>query len=93
MKLISKKKIWKAIHNAGGCDAPPDSWADGWDKAIDECIRLVEEAPVVDAKPVRHGKWVRSCVCSVCGEAYGPRNQKHRQKYRYCPCCGVRMEG
>ena len=30
------------LDNIGGCGADADSWADGWDKAITEAIRIVD---------------------------------------------------
>lgn len=33
--LISRKALMQRLHDAGGCGAPPESWADGYDKAID----------------------------------------------------------
>lgn len=35
--------ILKRIHEAGGADAT-DGWSQGWDAAIDEAIRIVEDA-------------------------------------------------
>ena len=51
-KLIDARKLWDAVNAIGGCGAERGSWADGWDKAIDECIRLIEEAPAV-VRPVK----------------------------------------
>lgn len=55
-------------------------------------------APTVDAKPVRHGKWIlypdnKSKVveaddCSVCGAQW-----IFGEKYDYCPSCGAKMDG
>ncbi len=55
MELIDASKLWDAVNAIGGCGAERGSWADGWDKAIDECIRLIEKAPVVInlAKPIK----------------------------------------
>ena len=36
-------EILKRIHEAGGADAT-DGWSQGWDAAIDEAIRIVEDA-------------------------------------------------
>lgn len=36
-------EILKRIHEAGGADAT-DGWSQGWDAAIDETIRIVEDA-------------------------------------------------
>lgn len=36
------KKALLEIHNIGGCDAE-DEYAQGWDAAIDEAIRIIEK--------------------------------------------------
>lgn len=36
------KNILLRLHNAGGCDAQ-DDYSKGWDEAITEAIRIVEE--------------------------------------------------
>ena len=56
MRLIDGDKLYQALHEAGGCDASKGSWADGWDKAIDEAIRIVAEAPTIEI----YGTWI-SC--------------------------------
>ena len=43
--LISRKALLKRLHDVGGCGAPPESWADGYDKAIDLAYGMVENAP------------------------------------------------
>lgn len=60
-------------------------------------LAIVENAPTVDAEPVRHGRWNKNkypdeyytfWVCSVCGyssEAIASHN--------YCPFCGAKMDG
>lgn len=45
--LISRDALYQALHEAGGCDAEKGSWAAGWDSAIDEAIRLLDEQIVV----------------------------------------------
>lgn len=59
-------------------------WTGGIEKAIDE-------APTIDAEPIRHGKWYAYpiaediCQCSKCyGLRFGASN--------YCPYCGAKME-
>lgn len=53
MRLIDADALWQALHEAGGCDADPGSWAAGWDAAITEAIRLLDEAPTIkeEVKP------------------------------------------
>lgn len=48
MRLIDADALWNALNDAGGTGAEHGSWADGWDKAIDEAICLVEKAPAVE---------------------------------------------
>lgn len=47
MRLIDADALRQALHEAGGCDADPGSWSAGWDAAITEAIRLLDEAPTV----------------------------------------------
>ena len=52
-----------------------------------ELAFAVNNAPTVDAVPVRHGRWARDMGgvwCSVCGEY-------SEGKYAYCPSCGAKM--
>lgn len=66
---------------------------------IDAMIKAVQDAPAVDAEPVRHGRWIleacgfdmyrrtTDCVfkCSECG-------LRAENKYPYCHC-GAKMDG
>ena len=62
--------------------------------AFDE---LIDAAPTIDAEPVKHGKWEMKPdpfgffdeipVCSECG-----CTTKMREKTKYCPHCGARMD-
>lgn len=52
MRLIDADALWQALYDIGGCDAA-DIWADGWDKAINEALNLVEAAPTVAIEPLR----------------------------------------
>ena len=68
-----------------------DTYAD-YSHAFD----MIDNAPTIDAVPVRHGKWEMKPdpfgffhdipVCSECG-----RTTKMREKTLYCPHCGARM--
>ena len=57
---------------------------------------LIDNAPTVDAEPVRRGKWIEvgsgfnyHFECSKCGWKDGyPFNDRHK----YCPNCGAKME-
>ena len=49
---IEREAVWNALNEIGGCGAEADSWADGWDKAINAAIRIVEKLPTADVAPV-----------------------------------------
>lgn len=60
-----------------------------------EIANLIDDAPTIDAEPVRHGTWILhadgSGTCMECGS-----RQKHVWDYdnwqRYCGCCGAKMD-
>lgn len=67
---------------------------------------MLEDAPTIDAAPVRHGHWIEygenedgthNICCSICDgfiKSKGHANSCYtRNKYRYCPNCGARMDG
>ena len=66
--LIDREALLKRLHDAGGCGAPPESWADGYDKAIDLAYGMAENAPTID--PV-HAAGV--CYCRECRNYNKPR--------------------
>lgn len=61
------------------------------------CNSLIEKAPVIDAAPVVHGKWISpdtfNCHCSICGEQPEREQGESVPLYDYCPYCGARMDG
>ena len=65
------------------------AYAEGWNSLI----KIIKEAPTVDAEPVRHGRWsepypndIWDCYkCSECG------NMTDRVTL-YCPNCGAKMD-
>lgn len=56
----------------------------------------IDNAPTIEAEPVRHGKWIweeQVYNCSVCShKAYGNILECMDGTYKYCPNCGARME-
>lgn len=70
-------------------------------------IKCVEDAPTIEAEPVRHGRWVKveeesdmlesvwKCSDDKCGckvGAYGIFTP-YGLGYVYCPSCGAKMGG
>ena len=57
-----------------------------------DALDMVDDAPSVDAEPVRHGRWIvqddtfTRFICSECGT----NNQDGVGNY--CPYCGAKMD-
>ena len=63
-----------------------------------ELNRFLDEQPIADAEPVRHGKWEergRYYICSNCGDTIASLLEMEHcagRKWDYCPCCGAKMD-
>lgn len=79
-----------------------DVYGQGWDDAL--CC--IERLPVADVVPVVHGQWITKkaaigkeyTICSVCDFAVyykmaGGLIPLDIRNAKYCPNCGVRMDG
>ena len=59
--------------------------------------KVINEAPTVDAEPVRHGRWIpvedddMFCYCSECG-THEYKETIEVLHYDYCPYCGAKMD-
>ena len=64
---------------------------------------VIDEAPSVDAEPVRYAEWDNSgryrfkngriaIRCTSCGCALSEYDLK-KYKWNYCPVCGAKMDG
>ena len=64
--------------------------------AKEDCLCMIEEAPIIDAVIVTHGHWETSSdrpdslICSVC--KCGFDMWKH-DPHNFCPNCGSKMDG
>lgn len=78
----------------------------GETNALSVVIQNIENAPTVDAVPVKHGRWVKmtgmmppECrghyECSECRwHIRGPRDScRKEEEQSYCPNCGAKMDG
>lgn len=72
-RLIDAHEMYKYLNSIGGCDAEPESWSDGWDKAIDAAICGLDDIPTIDAVPV---VWCKDCEHSD--------TECHKDNLRYC---------
>ena len=93
MRLIDADALRRDVLELPDC---PNGYSDTFDKSM--ILALVDEAPTVDAVPVRYGKWIREVRytidslhsyqqyrCSECDMTYITNT-------KYCPMCGTRMD-
>lgn len=83
------------LNNAGN---PSTEW---------DCVDdILENAPTIDAQPVKHGHWIEvrkhrdadGCIvtdykCSECGIMLRDTNPDDRDSEFYCYHCGAKMDG
>lgn len=59
-------------------------------------LMWLDEAPTIEAEPVKHGRWVdNGCynTCSVCENSIHAWNDDgDLQEFAYCPNCGAKMD-
>ena len=94
--LISRDTAIKIL-NDGGISIRTMLCGDNdiWINLMD-AIGEIERVPAVEAKPVRHGKWINAGHdaftqyrrCSSCA-----RLLANAPAYDYCPRCGAKMDG
>lgn len=64
--------------------------------ALTDVLKILYDAPTIDAEPVRHGRWIwlepygalltHRRKCSECGEI------KAQEATNFCPNCGAEMD-
>ena len=70
-------------------------------RAVNECIKIVNEHPTIEAVPVVHAKWIDEG--DYLATAYGKLDARTCSACKcvitiddydnYCPACGARMDG
>lgn len=84
MKLIDADAL--KLMKVEECAGHTIEYAWGWKTCVEYCKNY---APVVDAEPVKHGRWMYPFYCSACGfEPYYSSDLT----YNYCPNCGAIMD-
>lgn len=73
--------------------------------ALDLLLMALDDAPTIEAEPVRHGYWIPvdggdTCdewECSVCGKWMVFQNDMYYddmfEEFQRCPKCGAKMDG
>ena len=64
--------------------------------AVHAVIEKINNAPTVDAEPVRHGRWIYDfsspLKCSSCGIVSKANEITLRTDFKFCPYCGAKMD-
>ena len=107
MRLIDADALIMAFCN-GLCGSDPKQCGVMDANRHEGCVlrKYTENAPAVDAVPVRHGRWIKMTgmmppeyhghyECSECQwHMKGLRNSWTREEeMAYCPNCGAKMDG
>lgn len=74
------------------------AYAEGWNSAV----KIIKEAEIIDAEPVRHGHWIEhdediwsnEAECSECHKRIGHSGLPDRflREFKYCHNCGAKMD-
>lgn len=90
MRAINADRLKQDILDWEDC---PNGFSDTYDKA--RIISEIDEAPTIEAEPVRHGHWIGKPIagystvrCSACRSVFSENNGK----WNYCPDCGAKMD-
>lgn len=88
VEYIEREKVLKALEAIGGCGAEPDTWADGYDKAIDEAYRIVRRLPAADMNGMQNEAYDLGYQSALRYKGLSWTEAEELQHYR-----GARMDG
>lgn len=102
-ELIDRQTLLLAIGKTVN-NGKTDEMRKGVFAGLEYCRQLIEMQKVVDAEPVRHGRWIPlengGYRCSSCGHKteFAPSEMIDPRDYlayldKYCGKCGARMDG
>ena len=58
-----------------------------------DILAVLDEAPTIEAEPVRHGRWIHDINNLYgCSECFGRETMSHKKLKPYCPNCGAKMD-
>lgn len=97
-EYISKEKAIKELREVYENEYPTAS-GDFDEYASHDVPNVLRNMPFADVQPVKRGKWEKKkgyLVCSNCGmtvDTIGYTYEEQEEVFRYCSCCGYRMDG
>lgn len=88
VEYIEREKVLEALEAIGGCGAEPDTWADGYDKAIDEAYRIVRSISAADMEEMQNEAYDLGYQSALRYKGLSWTEAEELQHYR-----GARMDG
>lgn len=88
MRLIDADELKKQAYKSS-------DWSHGEHPYVVE-VYDIDEAPTIDAEPVRHGHWISDATgdcCYRCDECQFLRDAYSLDVGNYCPNYGAKMDG
>ena len=107
MKLIDKDELLRTLEQDIDVTVTGVENMEAVRRCLQEVLDDVRNSPVVDAVPVKHGKWIirdnpgtgwYRVTCSECGEDVTSTAPcigffpNAKVTWNYCPNCGARMD-
>ena len=97
MRILDADELRKQMyHEAFETDTDMQKWDSGCWIRYKMFENVIENAPTIEAEPVRHGQWKQNkyyphiIICNECGEPYELSNSM--EHWNYCPNCGCKMD-
>ena len=88
MYLIDRGKLLMQMMHKFHYELP-----DGCNNSLyGDVIKVIEDVPLIEAEPVRHGRWERTsdgaARCTACKRKMNPS----QYGYAFCGLCGAKMD-
>lgn len=99
VRLIDANAVLKEIKETycTYCNSYNGIWCRACEHMDD--MDFIEDAPTIDAQPVKHGKWIKidseSFHCSECDAGLSGIcvSEKYISREKFCYNCGAKMDG
>ena len=97
-EYISREEAIKELREVYENEYPTAS-GDFDEYASHDMPNVLRNIPAAGVQPVKRGKWEKKrgyLVCSNCGmtvDTIGYTYEEQEEVFRYCSCCGYRMDG
>lgn len=94
VEYIDKDALLKDITDNYNC-AEVECWSADYTMGFERAMDIVSKALPLNVAIVKHGRWIDNkdyMFCSKCGAQWNYCDND-TQDFKWCPCCGTRMDG